>query len=49
MNCARKNCPCKIDQKGGFTLNGKVYCCETCAKSCTDQKCVCSTACDCAK
>jgi len=41
MKCECKQCKCEIDDQKKVEHNGKMYCCEMCAKQCTDEKCVC--------
>lgn len=48
MNCARPNCPCRVSPDNRYVLEGKTYCCEKCARVCTDEHCECSS-CDCEK
>lgn len=38
--CATKVCKCAVGSKP-YEYEGKLYCCETCAKECTVDKCVC--------
>ena len=45
MACAREGCDCTVGE-ARFEQDGKVYCCEKCAKVCTDGNCQC-TAADC--
>ena len=48
MNCARSTCSCRAEPGRQFELDGKIYCCEKCARECTDEQCVC-VPCDCSK
>ena len=48
MQCARKNCSCVLTPGKTYEYDGKEYCCEKCAKECTDERCVC-TPCECEK
>lgn len=48
MKCARKNCTCVVDPSRAIELDGRTYCSETCAKECTDERCVCQP-CGCEK
>ncbi len=41
MDCARQGCDCAVGE-GRFELDGRVYCCEKCARVCSDGHCVCS-------
>nr|WP_081464527.1 metallothionein [Sporosarcina newyorkensis] len=45
--CARPNCNCLVGNNK-VEVDGKVYCCEICAKNCTDETCNCQS-CDCEK
>jgi len=48
MNCARASCSCVVAPDRRVELDGTTYCCETCARECTDERCVC-TPCGCEK
>ena len=41
MACARKGCSCTVGA-ARFELDGKTYCCEKCARVCTDDNCLCT-------
>ncbi len=41
MTCARQGCSCPMGESK-YEADGAVYCCEKCAKICSDGNCVCS-------
>ncbi len=41
MQCARAGCNCPMGE-ARFELDGRVYCCEKCARVCTDGNCQCT-------
>ena len=40
MSCARQGCDCTVGA-ARFEHEGRIYCCEKCAKVCTDGNCQC--------
>jgi hypothetical protein len=43
MACARQGCGCPMGETP-YEMDGKRYCCEKCAKECTDGDCRCTEA-----
>lgn len=43
MDCTRQGCTCVVGEKR-FELDGQTYCCEKCARECTDGNCQCTSS-----